>query len=111
MIQINKQLQRPDKGTLSSGSIIDYATQFIGGDDNVIRFNLRHWFNQLAKDTHKEEGWRPVKKVNNFAYVQIKRCTDAEWESLNNEGSAVMVQEWLKELIDVELGDGFTEII
>jgi len=107
MIQINKQLQRPDKGMLSSGSIIDYTTNF-NGESKTVRFNLTHWFNLVAKN---EDGWMPVAGVNNFRYIQVKECTDAEWDSLNNAGSAVMVQDWLKEIIDSKIGDGFTEII
>ncbi len=107
MIQINKQLQRPDKGTLSSGSIIDYTAQFIGSK-KTIRFNLTHWFNLIAKD---EDGWLPVAGITNFRYIQLRECTDEEWDSLDNEGSAVMVQDWLKEIIDEKIGAGNTEII
>lgn len=107
MIQINKQLQRPDKGTLSSGSIIDYTTQFLG-ENKIVRFNLIHWFNELART---EEGWLPVAKITNFDYTLFKNCTDAEWDSLNDAGSAVMVQEWLQELIDEKIGVGSTEIV
>jgi len=110
MIQINKQLQRPDKGTLSAGSIIDYNTKFIG-DGMIVRYSLTHWFNLLAKETAKEEGWMPVAKVLNFDYVQIKECTQEEWDSLNDAGSAGMVQVWLKELIEGKVGNGTTEIV
>ena len=111
MIKINKQLQRPDKGTLSAGSIIDFSPQLIGGEKNIVRFNLTHWFNQLAKETWKEEGWKPVAGIKNFKYTLLKECTSEEWESLNDEGSTLMIEGWLKELIDSELGDGYTEII
>jgi hypothetical protein len=110
MIQINKQLQRPDKGTLSSGSIIDYTAQFIGSK-KTIRFNLTHWFNLIAKDTAAEDGWLPVAGITNFKYIQLRECTDAEWDSLDDAGSAVMVQDWLKEIIDSKIGAGNTEII
>jgi len=110
MIQINKQLQRPDKGTLSSGSIIDYTAQFIGAK-KVIRFNLTHWFNLAAKDAPKEDGWMPVAGITNFKYVQLRECTDEEWLSLDDAGSAVMVEGWLKEIIDSKIGVGNTVII
>jgi len=110
MIKINKQLQRPDKGTLSSDSIIDYTAQFIG-DRKIIRFNLIHWFNLAAKDAPKEDGWLPVAGITNFKYIQLRECTDEEWDSLDNAGSAVMVQDWLKEIIDSKIGVGNTEII
>ena len=110
MIKINKQLQRPDKGTLSSGSIIDYTAQFIGSK-KVIRFNLTHWFNLAAKDAPKEDGWLPVAGITEFKYTQLRECTDAEWDSLDNAGSAVMVQDWLKDIIDAKIGAGNTELI
>ncbi len=110
MIKINKQLQRPDKGTLSAGSILDYNTNFIG-EGKIVRYNLTHWFNEIAKETSKEDGWLPVQAITNFKYIQIKECTDEEWDSLNDAGSAVMVQDWLKEIIDAEIGEGYTEII
>lgn len=107
MIQINKQLQRPDKGTLSSGSIIDYTTQFLG-ENRTVRFNLTHWFNMLAKE---ENEWLPVQKITNFEYKQIKQCTDEEWDSLNNAGTPEMVQLWLQEIIESHIGTGTTEIV
>jgi hypothetical protein len=110
MIKINKQLQRPDKGTLSAGSIIDYTTNF-NGDKKIVRFNLTHWFNELAKEKAKEDGWLPVQAITNFIYIQLKECTDEEWASLNDAGSAEMVELWLKDIIDAEIGNGSTEII
>jgi len=107
MIQINKQLQRPDKGTLSAGSIIDFTTIFPTGTLSV-RYNLTHWFNQLAKD---EDGWLPVAEITNFSYILIKECTIAEYDKLNDAGSADLVQLWLKELIDSKIGAGNTEIV
>jgi hypothetical protein len=107
MIQINKQLQRPDKGTLASGSIIDFTTIFPTGTLSV-RYNLIHWFNQLAKD---EDGWLPVAGVTNFSYIMIKECTEEEYAQLNEAGSADLVQLWLKELIDAKIGAGNTIII
>ena len=42
MIQINKALERPDKGTVPSGSIIDYKV--IRNDESKqLRYNLTHW--------------------------------------------------------------------
>jgi len=107
MIKIDKQLQRPDKGTLSSGSIIDFTTIFPTGILSV-RYNLTHWFNELAKS---EGNWLPVQGVTNFKYVLIKECTEEEYAKLNETGSADLVEEWLKELIDTSIGEGYTEII
>ena len=107
MIKINKQLQRPDKGTLAAGSIIDFTTIFPTGT-LLVRYNLTHWFNQLAKD---EDGWFPVAGVTNFSYILIKECTEEEYAQLNDAGSADLVQLWLKELIDAKIGAGNTELI
>jgi len=110
MIKINKQLQRPDKGTLSAGSIIDYNARFIGETMQVV-YDLTHWFNELAKDTAKEDGWLPVAGITNFSYKLVKDCTPEEWAKLNDVGSAQLVQEWLQELIDSKIGEGYTELI
>ena len=107
MIKINKELQRPDKGTVSSGSIIDFTTIFPTGTLKV-RYNLTHWFSELAKD---EDEWLPVAGITNFSYVLIKECTEEEYSELNNAGSADLVEQWLKELIDAEIGANYTEII
>ena len=107
MIKINKQLQRPDKGTLSSGSIIDYNARFIGETMQVV-YDLTHWFNELART---EEEWKPVASITNFKYKQVKQCSEAEWNELNNAGSPTLVQDWLKEIIDSKIGEGYTEII
>ena len=107
MIKINKQLQRPDKGTLESGSIIDFTTIFPTGT-LAVRYNLTHWFSESAKD---EGTWLPVAGITNFKYVLIKECTEAEYAELNNAGSADLVEAWLKDLIDAEIGANYTEII
>lgn len=110
MIQINKQLQRPDKGTLSAGSLIDFKT-IRSETDKSIRYNLTHWFNQAAKDAPKEDGWLPVAVVKNFSYILRKECTDEEWLKLNDAGSTELVEGWLQDIIDSKIGDGNTEII
>jgi len=107
MIKINKQLQRPDKGTLSAGSIIDYNAKFIGETKTVAYF-LTHWFNELART---EEGWKPIAGIINFKYIQSKQCTDEEWALLDESGAAVLVQDWLVAIIDAEIGNGYTEIV
>jgi len=108
MIKINKQLQRPDKGMVSSGSIIYYTAQFIE-EKKTIRFNLTHWFSLSAKETAEADGWLPIPKVKDFSYIQLKECTDEEWESLDDAGSAVLVKDWLKEIIESKIGIGNTK--
>jgi hypothetical protein len=109
-IKINKQLQRPDKGTLSAGSIIDNTTRFIPESKTIIYY-LTHWFNELAKETAKEDGWLPVANVKNFPYKIIKNCTIEEWSKIEEASASTIVENWLKELIDSKIGIGFTEII
>lgn len=106
MIKINKQLQRPDGGTVSSGSLLDYNTRFIG-NGKIISYDLTLYFSQSALDSGKKK----VPSVVNFKYRINKHCTEAEWLKLNDAGSADLVQEWLKDLIDIEIGQGFTEIV
>jgi len=107
MIKIEKQLQRPDKGTLESGSIIDFTTIFPTGT-LAVRYNLTHWFSELAKI---EGTWLPVAGVTNFPYVLIKECNEEEYAQLNDAGSADLVEVWLQELIDAKIGAGYTTII
>lgn len=107
MIKINKELQRPDKGTVASGSIIDYNANFIGSK-KVIRYNLTHWLSEEVKD---EGGWMPIAGITEFKYVILKQCTDEEWDSLNDAGSAELVEVWLQEIIDSKIGAGNTVII
>ena len=107
MIQINKQLIRLDKGTLSAGSLIDFKPAFLA-EKKIVLYTLRHWFNQLAKD---EEGWTPVPGVIAFEYKLNKECTEEEWLSLNDAGSAELVEVWLQEIIDSKIGAGNTIII
>lgn len=108
MIKINKQLQRPDKGTLSSGSLINYTARFLQ-DSLTVVYDLTHWFNQLAKDD--PEQWKPVASITNFEYRLKKVCTPEEWASLEDAGSPELVEGWLKEIIDSKIGVGNTEII
>ncbi len=110
MIQINKQLQRPDKGMVSSGSIIYYTAQFIE-EKKTVRFNLTHWFSLTARETADTDGWLPIPKVKDFSYIQLKECTDEEWDALDDAGSAALVKSWLKEIIESKIGVGNTEII
>lgn len=110
MIQINKQLQRPDKGMVSPGSLIYYTAQFIE-EKKTIRFNLTHWFSLSAKETAADDGWQPIQKVKDFSYIQFKECTEEEWDALDESGSAALVKDWLKQIIESQIGAGNTEII
>ena len=109
-IKINKQLQRPDKGTLSAGSLINYTARFLQ-DELTVVFYLTHWFNELAKEEAKEKGWLPVAKITNFDYRLSRICTIEEWQKLDDAGASKMVEGWLKEIIDNKIGIGYTEIL
>jgi hypothetical protein len=107
MIKINKQLQRPDGGTVSSGSIVDYTTRMLGESMQVVYY-LKHYFSQAAID----DGKPTIPGVTNFGYNQVKTCTETEWTELNlDAGAGPRVQDWLKEIIDANIGNGNTEII
>ena len=106
MIQINKELQRPDGGNVKAGSIVDYNARFLS-DVTTIVYDLKLYFNQKAIDEKK----LPVPKVDNLKFRITKKCTEEQWKKLNESGSVDLVQSWLKELIDQEIGKGFTEIV
>jgi hypothetical protein len=106
MIKINKELTRPDGGNVSTGSIIEYTPRFLN-EIMVASFDLRHFVSvQTLLD-----GKKTIPSVIEFKYRLNKQCDAEQWELLNNAGSADLVQEWLKDLIDQEIGAGFTEII
>lgn len=107
MIKINKELQRPDKGKLPSGTIIHYTAQFLEVTKSV-KYNLKHWFDELARG---EGSWQPIDGVTDFEYRQVKECSDDEWDSLNDAGVAEMIKLWLQEIIEDKIGTGTTEII
>jgi hypothetical protein len=107
MIKINKQLDRPDGGKVSAGSIVDYSTRMLGETMQVVYY-LKHYFSQTAID----DGKQTIPGVTNFAYKQVKNCTEAEWSELNlDAGAGPRVQDWLKEILDELIGAGNTEII
>jgi len=107
MIKITKQLQRPDGGTVSANSIIDYNTKFVGEGKKVIFF-LKHFVNQAAIDEAKPK----ILKVLEFSYVQERECTPEEWSELFTEaGAGVLVEGWLNEIMITKVGVGNTAII
>jgi hypothetical protein len=107
MIKINKQLQRPDGGTVSAGSIVDYTTRMLGESMQVVYY-LKHYFSQSAID----DGKPTIPGVTNFGYKQVKNCTVAEWTELNlDAGAGPRVQDWLVEILDELIGAGNIEII
>lgn len=108
MIKINKKLNRPDGGTVAAGSIIDYNSRFIG-KGMIISFQLMHHFSEAAL----EDGKPLIAKITNFAYRLNKECSEEEWAELmtGSEASGILVETWLKEMIDALIGAGNTEII
>jgi len=108
MIQINKELNRPDGGTVAAGSLLDYQTRMIGEKKQVV-FYLSLFVSQAAKD----EGKDTIPAVNEFKYVQSKDCTEQEWTDLTegSGSSGALVQDWLKEIIDELIGAGNTQLV
>lgn len=107
MIKINKQLQRPDGGTVSSGSIIDYNSRFIG-KGMIISFDLMHHFSKVALEADKPL----IPSITNFPYKLNKECTIEEWSDIFTKPDAgIYVETLLKDLIDEKIGEGNTEII
>lgn len=102
MITINKELNRPDGGKVASGSIIKYNTRFNADNGYVVWFYLNHFVDVASFDSGKEK----VHQIDEFSYTQYKECTQAEWDSLNDAGSAVLVESWLKDILELELGEG-----
>ena len=107
MIKINKQLQRPDGGTVSAGSIVDYNSKFIG-KGMIISFQLMHYFSESAI----ESGKTLIPAITNFKYRLNKECTAEQWVEIFTQANAgIYVETLLKDLIDEKIGEGFTEIV
>ena len=106
MIKINKQLDRPDGGKVPSGSLIQSEPMFKKEQLKVI-WKLTHWLSQSAIDSDK----MPIPIITNFDYWITKQCTEEEFAKLNDAGSAELVENWLKEIIDASIGLGYTEIV
>ena len=109
MIKINKQLKRPDTGPLASGSILAYKIATVEGKQKINYF-LTLYYNQAAYDSDP----RPpaVTGIDDFIFTQVKNCTDAEWAQLNDDaGSGLLIETWLKEIIEAIIGVGTCELI
>lgn len=106
MIKINKQLTRPDGGSVSSGSLVKYVPRFIK-DELTVSYTIQHYFSQTALDSGKPT----IPGVTDFKYKLIKVCTQSEYDLLNDSGAPLLVEDWLKDLIDDLIGVGNTEII
>jgi len=106
MIKITKQLQRPDGGTVASGSLIKFNPLF-NKDSLSVRYNMTHYFSQSALDSKK----KPVPGVTNFPYVLIKMCTPDEYLKLELADAPTLVEQWLADEIGGKIGVGNTVII
>lgn len=105
-IKINKQLNRPDGGKVSSGSIVKYDTR-LNGKTMIVWFFLNHYISQTSIDSEKET----IPKIEQFNYKIFKDCTPEQWAKLNDAGSAELVESWLKEELEKQIGIGYIEII
>ena len=91
----------------SAGTIGSYDSTTFPKDSRVIFYRLSLYFNQLALDENKPT----IPAVTEFDYKIVKECTDKEWSKLNDAGSNDLVQLWLKEMLDLKLGQGNTKIV
>jgi ABC-type amino acid transport substrate-binding protein len=74
----------------------------------LVSYDLTLYFNQNAVDEDKT----PVPFITDFAFRLNKQCTEQEWIDVMTLANAGMItQEWLEELIDLEIGQGYTEIV
>lgn len=106
MIKITKTLNRADGGNVTANSILDFSTRKLESE-RIMIYDLKLFFNQICKNENKPQ----IEGITDFANRIIKECTVEEWAKLNDAGSVDLVQVWLKQLIDIEIGLGFTEII
>ena len=107
MLQINKQLTRPDGTTVDSGSVINPQPQ-ADHITKVIRYNMAHHVNQAAID----DGLEAIRGgVLEFEYSQPRECTQAEWDSLDGPGYYLLIDTWLKVILEAKIGVGFITII
>ncbi len=106
MIKINKQLKRPDGGTVTTGSLVKYNPTFVP-DSLTIIYTLKHYFSQSALDS----GKLCIPAVTDFAYRMNKVCTQAEYDQLKLADADLLVQTWLQGLIENSIGVGNTELV
>lgn len=108
-VKINKQLTRPDGGTVSSGSIAvcNNPQQLVNYQQVVFKTQF------YITETALEKGKQPVPKLDKFPTMKlIKTCSNDEWTALNDDaGAGALVGTFMQECIDSILGDGFTELI
>lgn len=110
-IKINKQLNRPDGGVVDAGSIVDFnqSTHSNGDDTGTVFFAVSLYISEEAI----EEGKKAVPSIVEFGWQLPKECDVAEWSELlmGENQTAILMHDWLKEIIDSKIGEGFTEII
>lgn len=110
-IKINKQLNRPDGGKVSTGSIVDFnqKTKATGEDTGIVFFLISHYISAAAITDGKET----IPVITEFEYTLSKVCDSEEWEQLlmGENQTSVLLHDWLKEIIDNKIGLGNTEII
>jgi len=113
-IIITKQLNRPDGGKITGGSIATSNVQF-DEDNKTVKFPLYLFITQTAKDDGKDVVPACVEFSNRSPSKSIplltmrKECTDAEWEAVNVDANAgALTTQWMQDCIDEIIGDGFT---
>lgn len=105
MIEITKQLMRPDGGKIAANSIL--IVSHLLNPDKTINYRLRHYISQSAID----QGKKPIPEASNLSYKQKKVCTNQEWEDLNSGNSQEKVLLMLKPILESEVGKGNVKIL
>lgn len=108
MVKINKELNRTDGGIIASGSVVAFDI-IEDGQSKTVFFRIRHYVSEELKIA----GKTTIYEITEFSYKNMqKQCTTEEWTTLTESaGSAALLQDWVKAIIDSEIGSGFTEII
>ncbi len=112
-IKINKQLNRPDGGKVASGSVVEFNTTTVDSEKKVV-FYCKQYLSETARDN----GKTPVPAIveigsDSSPYYLSKYCTDEEWDDLTigENQTAILLNQWLQEIIDSLIGLGYTEIV
>lgn len=108
-VKINKALNRPDGGSVSSGSlaVCNNPQQLVNSMQVVFLTNF------FITETAYQNGKTPIPQLDKFPSMKlIKQCSEEEWADLNDSaGAGALVGLFMQECIDAIIGGGSTEII
>ena len=110
-IKINKQLNRPDGGKITSGSVATSNPSFDEGNMRVI-FPTYLYVSEASKNEGKAVIPACVELTSRKSMPKrlVKQCTIEEWEAINLGANAgILTMQWFQTCIDEVIGAGFTE--